>query len=129
MTRRSTGTRTRPISHALIKRLAQASRLAPLRDPERIGLPAWAKDGKEREAGNRQAAAEPKRYCSSEVASAGQRQKPGDKMQTSVNAGGRLDRLPISPFHRRVMTLIGIGMFFDGFDIYIAATVLGATLH
>ena len=27
------------------------------------------------------------------------------------------------------MTLIGIGMFFDGFDIYIAATVLGATLH
>jgi putative MFS transporter len=27
------------------------------------------------------------------------------------------------------MMLIGIGMFFDGFDIYIAATVLGATLH
>ena len=50
-------------------------------------------------------------------------------MSTTVNAGGRLDRLPISPFHRRVMTLIGIGMFFDGFDIYIAATVLGATLH
>jgi putative MFS transporter len=50
-------------------------------------------------------------------------------MNTSVNAGGRLDRLPISSFHRRVMTLIGIGMFFDGFDIYIAATVLGATLH
>ena len=45
-----------------------------------------------------------------------------------VNAGGRLDRLPIGPFHRRVMWLIGIGMFFDGFDIYIAATVLGATL-
>jgi putative MFS transporter len=27
------------------------------------------------------------------------------------------------------MMLIGIGMFFDGFDIYIAATVLGSTLH
>jgi MFS transporter, putative metabolite:H+ symporter len=27
------------------------------------------------------------------------------------------------------MWLIGIGMFFDGFDIYVAATVLGATLH
>src|SRR3984957_13157646 len=26
------------------------------------------------------------------------------------------------------MWLIGIGMFFDGFDIYVAATVLGATL-
>ncbi|MHB8354072.1 MAG: MFS transporter, partial [Burkholderiales bacterium] len=50
-------------------------------------------------------------------------------MNASVNAGARLDRLPISSFHRRVMMLIGIGMFFDGFDIYIAATVLGSTLH
>ncbi|MGY2052221.1 MFS transporter [Methylobacterium sp. JK268] len=49
-------------------------------------------------------------------------------MTTPVNAGGRLDRLPIGPFHYRIMWLIGIGMFFDGFDIYIAATVLGATL-
>jgi putative MFS transporter len=46
----------------------------------------------------------------------------------SVNAGARLDRLPLSGFHRRIMWLIGIGMFFDGFDIYIASTVLGATL-
>jgi len=45
-----------------------------------------------------------------------------------VNAGARLDRLPISFFHRRVMALIGIGMFFDGFDLYVSATVLGATL-
>jgi putative MFS transporter len=49
-------------------------------------------------------------------------------MPTSVNAGGRLDRLPIGPFHYRIMILIGIGMFFDGFDIYIAGTVLGVTL-
>src|SRR5262249_49955732 len=47
----------------------------------------------------------------------------------TVNAGARLDRLPMSRFHRRIMWLIGIGMFFDGFDIYIASTVLGATLH
>jgi putative MFS transporter len=46
-----------------------------------------------------------------------------------VNAGPRLDRLPMSQFHRRIMWLIGIGMFFDGFDIYVASTVLGATLH
>jgi putative MFS transporter len=45
-----------------------------------------------------------------------------------VNAGARLDRLPLSSFHRRIMWLIGAGMFFDGFDIYIVATVLGATL-
>ena len=49
-------------------------------------------------------------------------------MSISVNAGGRLDRLPIGPFHYRIMTLIGIGMFFDGFDIYLAGTVLGVTL-
>jgi putative MFS transporter len=49
-------------------------------------------------------------------------------MSTSVNAGSRLDRLPIGPFHRRIMFLIGIGMFFDGFDIYLAGTVLGVTL-
>lgn len=49
-------------------------------------------------------------------------------MPTSVNAGGRLDRLPIGPFHYRIMILIGIGMFFDGFDIYLAGTVLGVTL-
>jgi MFS transporter, putative metabolite:H+ symporter len=47
---------------------------------------------------------------------------------TAVNAGARLDRLPISAFHRRVFTLVAIGMFFDGFDIYIAGTVLGTTL-
>jgi putative MFS transporter len=51
------------------------------------------------------------------------------KLAAMANAGARLDRLPISSFHRRIMWLIGIGMFFDGFDIYVAATVLGATLR
>ncbi len=46
-----------------------------------------------------------------------------------VNAGPRLDRLPISGFHKRLFALVGLGMFFDGFDIYIAATVLGATIR
>ena len=45
----------------------------------------------------------------------------------AVNAGARLDRLPLSRFHMRLMRLIGLGMFFDGFDIYLAAAVLGAT--
>ena len=49
--------------------------------------------------------------------------------QSSVNAGPRLDRLPISSFHKRLFALVGFGMFFDGFDIYIAATVLGSTLR
>ncbi len=49
-------------------------------------------------------------------------------MPVTVNAGARLDRLPIGSFHYRVMWLVGIGMFFDGFDIYVAGTVLGSTL-
>jgi len=48
-------------------------------------------------------------------------------MQSStVNAGPRLDRLPISGFHKRVLWLIGAGMFLDSFDIYLAGGVLGA---
>src|ERR1700749_938990 len=47
---------------------------------------------------------------------------------SSVNSGSRLDRLPIGPFHRRIMLLVGIGMFFDGFDIYLAGSVLGVVL-
>lgn len=50
-------------------------------------------------------------------------------VKAGVNAGGRLDRLPVGPFHYRIMWLIGAGMFLDGFDIYVAGTVLGATLH
>src|ERR1700736_4990631 len=46
----------------------------------------------------------------------------------SVNAGARLDPRPLSAIHRRILTLIAIGMFFDGYDVYVAATVLGATL-
>ena len=37
--------------------------------------------------------------------------------------------MPIGSFHTRIMWLIGIGMFFDGFDIYVAGNVLGATLR
>jgi putative MFS transporter len=36
--------------------------------------------------------------------------------------------MPVSAFHRKVFVLVAIGMFFDGFDIYIAGTVLGTTL-
>jgi MFS transporter, putative metabolite:H+ symporter len=50
-------------------------------------------------------------------------------MATSVNAGARLDRLPISSFHYRIFWLVGAGMFFDGHDLYVAGGVLAATLH
>lgn len=43
---------------------------------------------------------------------------------TTTNAGARLDRLPTSSFHRRILWLIGGGMFLDSFDIYLAGGVL-----
>jgi putative MFS transporter len=50
-------------------------------------------------------------------------------MAQAVNAGARLDRLAISPFHYRIFWLIAAGMFFDGYDLYVAGPVLGATLQ
>ncbi|SOE92113.1 MFS transporter, putative metabolite:H+ symporter [Burkholderia sp. D7] len=47
-------------------------------------------------------------------------------MLSTVHAGARLDRLPTSRFHRRILWLIGGGMFLDSFDIYLAGGVLGA---
>src|SRR5262249_13211288 len=47
----------------------------------------------------------------------------------AVNAGARLDRLPISSFHHRIFWLIGAGMFFDGYDLYVGTTVLGAAVQ
>ena len=43
-----------------------------------------------------------------------------------TNAGARLDRLPIGSFHRRVLWLVGLGMFLDACDIYLAGGVLGS---
>ena len=50
-------------------------------------------------------------------------------MTMSVNAGARLDRLPISSFHYRIFWLVGAGMFFDGYDLYVAGSVLAATIQ
>lgn len=47
---------------------------------------------------------------------------------TSVQTGARLDRLPISGFHKRIFWLIGAGMFFDGYDLYVGTNVLGSTV-
>jgi putative MFS transporter len=41
-------------------------------------------------------------------------------------AAQRLDRLRIGPFHRRILYLIGAGMFLDYFDAMLQGSVLGA---
>lgn len=43
---------------------------------------------------------------------------------TGTRVAGRLDHLPILPFHRRLLWLIGAGMFFESFDIDLAGSVL-----
>src|SRR5437016_7669200 len=46
-----------------------------------------------------------------------------------VNAGARLDRLPVSAFHYRIFGLVGAGMFFDGYDLYVAGGVLASAIQ
>jgi putative MFS transporter len=47
-------------------------------------------------------------------------------MVMTVNAGGRLDRLPITSFHHRIFWLVGAGMLLDGYDLYVFTNVLPA---
>jgi len=54
---------------------------------------------------------------------------PATSAAATVNAGARLDRLPISSFHYRIFWLVGAGMFFDGYDLYVAGGVLASTLQ
>ncbi|SAK47348.1 major facilitator transporter [Caballeronia fortuita] len=46
----------------------------------------------------------------------------------SVMAGPRLDRMPLSGFHTKMLWLVGGGLFLDGFDVYLAGGVLGSLL-
>src|SRR5437868_10933386 len=47
----------------------------------------------------------------------------------AVNAGARLDRLPVGLFQYRIFWLVGAGMFFDGYDLYVAGGVLASTIQ
>lgn len=49
-------------------------------------------------------------------------------MSTHVAAGLRLDNLPIGKFHRHLMVLVGLGMFFDSFDNTLSSAVLASLL-
>jgi len=50
-------------------------------------------------------------------------------MMKSVNAGARLDRIPLGSFHYGIFWLVGAGMFFDGYDLYVGTNVLPAALQ
>jgi putative MFS transporter len=53
----------------------------------------------------------------------------GRNIMALVNAGARLDRLPIGSFHYRIFWLVGAGMFFDGYDLYVAGGVLASAIQ
>jgi MFS transporter, putative metabolite:H+ symporter len=50
-------------------------------------------------------------------------------MAISVSAAARLDRLPMGPFHWRLLRLVSLGMFFDTFDNAMAAGILATLLR
>src|SRR3954469_21152261 len=50
-------------------------------------------------------------------------------MPSPVNAGARFDRLPIGSFHYRIFGLVGAGMFFDGYDLYVAGGVMASAVQ
>ena len=49
-------------------------------------------------------------------------------MHTPIFVANRLDRLPLSAFHWRLLFLIGAGLFLDTFDLYLGGVVTGALL-
>lgn len=50
-------------------------------------------------------------------------------IDAGATIGARLDRLPIARFHHKILWLIGLGMFLDTFDIYLAGGVLAAMVQ
>lgn len=48
-------------------------------------------------------------------------------MATSVERGDdlRLDELPIRPIHRKLVALVGAGLFFDLYELFLAGTIAG----
>ena len=49
-------------------------------------------------------------------------------MAKIINSGARLDRLPISRFHWRMLMLIAAGGFVDAFDVYLTGGVVASTI-
>jgi putative MFS transporter len=53
---------------------------------------------------------------------------PDSPHHTDLSIAARIERLPLGPFHRRFITLVSLGNFFDLYDIFIVAYI-GAALQ
>ncbi|WP_432104956.1 MFS transporter [Streptomyces sp. bgisy091] len=52
--------------------------------------------------------------------------------QDMTNPAGRLDRLPVGPWHRRLTAIVGVGAFFDLYEVFLGgvlAAVLAESWH
>ncbi|ABE36841.1 sugar (and other) transporter family protein [Paraburkholderia xenovorans LB400] len=49
-------------------------------------------------------------------------------MQSTAYAASRLDRLPLSGFHWRLLCVIGFGLFLEFFDLYTGGAIVGVLL-
>ena len=50
-------------------------------------------------------------------------------MSSMVAAAARLDRLPLASFHRRLLWIVGLSIFFDFFDAAMAGALVGGLLN
>jgi putative MFS transporter len=51
---------------------------------------------------------------------------PADRQALLSDIGRRLDRLPIGRVHRRVVVAIGLGLFFEVYEIFLSSTIATA---
>ncbi len=46
-------------------------------------------------------------------------------MAVTADGGPRLDELPVRPVHRKLVALVGMGLFFDLYELFLAGTITG----
>jgi MFS transporter, putative metabolite:H+ symporter len=51
---------------------------------------------------------------------------PADRQAVLTDIGRRLDRLPVGPVHRRVVVAIGLGLFFEVYEIFLSSSIATA---
>ena len=51
---------------------------------------------------------------------------PAERQAILTDIGQRLDHLPIGPMHRKVVVAIGLGLFFEVYEIFLSSTIATA---
>src|SRR6478736_9108561 len=51
---------------------------------------------------------------------------PAERQELLTDIGRRLDHLPIGPMHLKVVVAIGLGLFFEVYEIFLSSTIAAA---